>query len=87
VYVKAINTLGISVSSHLDSEYTLRAYFRKKKKMSRRSLAENLFTSGSGSGCFQKSDPDPVKKIVGIRSTALKEQNVLISPIGLGLKD
>jgi hypothetical protein len=26
----------------------------------RKKLAENLFRSGSGSGRFQKSDPDPV---------------------------
>jgi hypothetical protein len=29
--------------------------------MPRRNLIENLFRSGSGSGLFQKSDPDPVQ--------------------------
>jgi hypothetical protein len=38
-----------------------RAYFRQKN--SRRNLDETLFLSGtgSGSGRFQKSNPDPVK--------------------------
>jgi hypothetical protein len=31
------------------------------KIISRRALAKNLFSSGSGSGSFQKSYPDPVK--------------------------
>jgi hypothetical protein len=32
------------------------------KKNFRKKLAENLLGSGSGSGRFRKSDPDPVKK-------------------------
>jgi hypothetical protein len=35
-------------------------YFHQKKNF-RKKLAENLLGSGSGSGCFRKSDPDPVK--------------------------
>jgi hypothetical protein len=31
------------------------------KKMCRKKSAENLLGSGSGSGRFRKSDPDPVK--------------------------
>jgi hypothetical protein len=52
-------------------------------KNSRRNLAENLFGSGSGSGHFQKSDPDPVK-IVRIRNTDyctfFKEKIFITSP-------
>jgi hypothetical protein len=50
-----------------------RGYFRQKNFQ--KNLAENSFRFGSGyktrsgSGRFQKSDPDPVK-IVGIHNTA-----------------
>jgi hypothetical protein len=36
-----------------------RAYFHQKKFQKK--LAENLLGSGSGSGRFRKSGPDPVK--------------------------
>jgi hypothetical protein len=39
----------------------IRVEDRRGDNISRRNLAEHLFWSGSGSGCFRNSDQDPIK--------------------------
>jgi hypothetical protein len=59
VCLRAINTSGNTVINFLVHENTFLEHF-----LSKTLLLENLLRSGSGSGSgrFQKSDPDPVEK-------------------------